>query len=281
MPLTMATKMDLMSLLEETGHVLAVEDFDDIEKLDAINRRIAEGEDCAESIAPRRAVRVGNILLQRPSIGALEWYETRAEWFADSAALSDCAFVFASTHKHPRQLWALTDRKQARRAVKRFMRGLSCTLDDLQAGFTKLFGDVESNPGITVAPERAEVEQSVATILNALEMSHEAAYKAIESEHGRLSKIGSEKPDYGPLVAMLCREFGGDPERWLWDIPMQIIDSCRKDFENRVAAQERELSKIDTANAKPPQATQRNLLIKEARLIRNTIKARWEATDGA
>ena len=281
MPLSMATKMDLKSLLEETQHALAVEDFDDVLRLDAINRRIEAGEDCPESIKPKRAVRVGNILLQKPCIGAVEWYEAHAEWFADNAALSDCAFVFASIAKHPRTLWGLTDRSRARRAVRRFMRGLSCTLEELQAGFVRLYGaDVEA-VAITDAPPEEEIEKAVATIANASEMNHEATYNAIKTEAQRLAGLGNETPDYGPLVAMLCREFGGEPDTWRWRTPMHIVDACRKDFEARMDAQERELSKMDGAKAAPPQKTTRNLLIKEARLIRNEMKARWEATDGA
>jgi hypothetical protein len=281
MPLSMATKMDLKSLLEETQHALAVEDFDDVLRLDAINRRIEAGEDCPESIKPKRAVRVGNILLQKPCIGAVEWYEAHAEWFADNAALSDCAFVFASIAKHPRTLWGLTDRSRARRAVRRFMRGLSCTLEELQAGFVRLYGaDVEA-VAITDAPPEEEIEKAVATIANASEMNHEATYNAIKTEAQRLAELGDEKPDYGPLVAMLCREFGGEPDTWRWRTPMHIVDACRKDFEARIDAQERELAKVDGSTAFPPKKTARNLLIKEARLIRNEIKARWEATDGA
>jgi hypothetical protein len=281
MALTKATELDLESLLQQTGHSLKVNDLSDALRLDAVNRKIADGEDCAESIAPKRAVRVGNILLQNPCIGAVEWYEAHAEWFADNAALSDCAFVFASVAKHPRTLWALTDRKRARRAVKRFMRHMSCTLEDLQAGFIRLFGAVAEVVEITEAPEEAEVEKSVATIVNAAGMNHEATFNAIKTEAQRLAKIGQEAPDYGPLVAMLCREFGGDAETWRWRAPMHIVDACRMDFEARADAQERELAKADAKNAEPPKGTTRNRLIKEARLIRNEIKARWEAEDGA
>jgi len=280
MPLTMATKMDVKRLLEETAHVLAVADLDDIQKLDAINRRIAAGEDCAESIAAKRAVRVGNILLKRPCIGAVEWYEAHADWFADDAALSDCAFVFASVAKHPRTLWGLTDKKRARRAVRRFMRGLSCTLPELQEGFVRLFGSVVDAVTITDAPDAAEIEKSVATIANASQMNHEATYNAIKAEAERLGKIGNELPNYGPMVAMLCREFGGVPYTWKWDTPIEDVEACRKDFENRIEAQEQELAKAGNV-AQLPQRTTRNLLIKEARLMRNEIKARWEATDGA
>jgi hypothetical protein len=280
MPLTMATKMEVKSLVEATSHVLIVEDFDDIHKLDAINRRIAAGEDCAESIAAKRAVRVGNVLLEKPCIGAVEWYEAHVEWFADDAALCDCAFVFASIAKHPRTLWGLTDKKRARRAVKRFMRMLSCTSEDLQEGFTRLFGSVADGVNITDAPDEKEVEKSVRTIANASQMNHEATFNAIKSEAERLQKIGKEVADYGPLVSMLSKEFGGSPMAWKWDIPMHIVESCRKDFEARVAAQEKEIAKANKGAALP-QRTTHNLLIKEARLMRNEIKARWEATDGA
>lgn len=281
MPLTMATKMEIRSLQEATNHALVVEDFDDIQKLDAINRRIAVGEDCAESIAPKRAVRVGNVLLKRPCIGAVEWYEAHFDWFADDAALSDCAFVFACVSKHPRNLWALTDKKRARQAVKRFMRRLSCSLDELQEAFKRLFGSVEVQATITQAPDEKEVEMSVAVIANASEMNHEATYNAIRNEAERLAKVGKEQADYGPLIAMLCREFGGDPEGWKWRTPMHIVDACRKDFEARMDAQEKELAKIEGASKAPPQKTTHNLLIKEARLIRNEMQARWEAHDGA
>ena len=272
--------MDVTRLQEETAHVLAVADLDDIQKLDAINRRIAAGEDCAESIAARRAVRVGNILWKRPCIGAVEWYEAHAEWFADDAALSDCAFVFASVAKHPRTLWGLTDKKRARRAVKRFMRGLSCTSEELQEGFARLFGSVADVVNITDAPSEAEIEKSVATIANASQTNHEATFNAIKTEAERLQKIGNDVADYGPLVSMLCREFGGSPSSWRWDVPMHIVEACRNDFEARVEAQEKEIAKAGKGAALP-QRTTHNLLIKEARLMRNEIKARWEATDGA
>ncbi len=281
MSLTKATEMDVENLLTETGHALSVSDVSDILRLDAVNRRIADGEDCPESIKPTRAVRAGNILLQKPCIGAVEWYEAHAEWFADNAALSDCAFVFASVAKHPRTLWGLTDRKKARRAVRRFMRGLSCTLEDLQAAFVRLYGAGVDAVEITDAPSEEEVAIAVDTICNTAQMNHEATYNAIKNEAQRLAGIGKVEADYGPLISMLCKEYGGEPMTWKWQTPMHIVDACRKDFEARVDAQERELAKVDGASKAPPQKSTRNLLIKEARLIRNEMKARWEATDGA
>ena len=280
MPLSKATEMDVAALLKETGHALSVNDLGDILRLDAVNKRIADGEGCPESIAAKRAVRVGNVLLKKPCIGAVEWYEAHAEWFADNAALSDCAFVFASAAKHPRTLWGLTDRKRARRAVRRFMRGLSCTIEELQEGFVQLYGADVDAVEITDAPDAAEVEKAVAAIANASQMNHEATYNAIRHEAERLAGAGKEAPNYGPLVAMLCKEYGGTPNEWRWKTPMDVVEACRKDFEARMDAQERELAKAG-GGAEPPQRTTRNLLIKEARLIRNEMKARWEATDGA
>lgn len=281
MALTLATKMELTKMLEATSHVLAVEDFDDVLRLDAVNRRIEAGEDCAESIAAPRSVRVGNLLLKRPCIGAVEWYEARAEWFADNAAISDCAFVFASVARHPGALWRLTDRSRARRAVKRFMRGMACTSEDLQAAFARLFGIVENAVEITSAPPANEVRASVATIAAADKTNHEATYNAIKHEGARLASLCKrEKANYGPLIAMLCREYGGTPSGWKWNTPIEMVESCTKDFEMRMDAQEAELSKASGKKA-PPKRTTRNLLIKEARLIGNEMQARWEATDGA
>jgi hypothetical protein len=281
MPLTKATEVDVQKLLTETGHALNINDLSYILRLDAVNKRIADGEDCAESIAAKHSVRVGNLILKRPCIGALEWYEARAEWFADNAALSDCAFVFASVAKHPGTLWALTDRDRARRAVKRFRRKLSCTMEELHDGFVRLFGSVQDAVELTEAPDAKEIEASVATIARASEMNHEATFNAIKHEAARLEAVGKNEPNYGPLIAMLCREFGSDPMTWKWNTPIEIVDSCTKDFEMRMDAQDRELAKASGGRKEPPKRTTRNLLIKEARLIGNEMKARWEATDGA
>jgi len=61
---------------------------------------------------------------------------------------------------------------------------------------------------------------------------------------------------------------------------MHVVESCRKDFEARIEAQDKAAAKTGGVAA-PPQKTTHNLLIKEARLMRNEIKARWEAHNGA
>jgi hypothetical protein len=171
-------------LLSETKHLLSVEDFDDIARLNDLAWKIAEPEDPGEWDLLSMPVRCGNILLYQPTLGVRLWIEECAlPWFQKSALMLDMAIAYALSRTDlPGELWELTDRKTAQRTISRWWRGVHCSFRRMRRGITAV---MDMGVWIENGDQSAEDE-------------------------------GGDTFGFGPLVALLTKEGGGTPEYWMW-----------------------------------------------------------------
>lgn len=139
--LTKYAEVEIRKLCEQTSHKITLEDFNDLTKLNdlcaAVLDNSAEHNDVIDM-----PVRVGPYRIHKPTIGALEWFGEYAEkWFSDNGYLLDCALAYVLTLSDlPGDLWELEDKKTAYRRIKRWMRKLDITHEELQAQLISVLG---------------------------------------------------------------------------------------------------------------------------------------------
>jgi len=139
--LSLYAKKELQNLQNQTSHSLTVEDFDDIARLNELCLAITDNAEPENDIVDMPVV-LGDYQLKQPTIGVLEWYnEYYLPLFESDPLMADGGLAFAlSLSDTPRALWELNNKKDVKRAVKRFLRRLNCNHKDLQATLIKLLG---------------------------------------------------------------------------------------------------------------------------------------------
>lgn len=88
--------------------------------------------------------------------------------------------------------------------------------------------------------------------------------------------------NYGGLVAVLLREYGGTVDKWLYETPVEVLGSLMTAYEDRVT-REQEASRASarrSGKAIAPTPTKRIRALKVYRDIRNRILELWSEEDG-
>ena len=90
-------------------------------------------------------------------------------------------------------------------------------------------------------------------------------------------KTTSEAVQYGGLVECLLREYGGDPDRWLYETPLPMIETLMNNFSARVNAESDAARKSSGASgvAVAPVADERLRALRNFRLKAVEIQERW------
>ena len=232
-------------LIEETGHALTVQDFDDVWAINEIARKIAKPDidDTLDILAMPLTVR--GLTLYPLSLGAAKWLDdVAAVWFSDNPLLWNlCVAYTASRTCLPEDLWAIATRREARKAICRWWRHLDCSYQELAVALDKLLG----------LEERSEQDET---------REREAA-------------------DYGPVVALLCREYGQSPQYWMWDAAIDEVATMLQQHESRVVAEEeavmQERARAAGKNTRVSITTQRFRDQNKAfRLAVNELRDKWQ-----
>jgi len=144
--LSLFAKTELQKLIAETNHRLTVEDFDDVDKLNKLCNAITNNDDPVNDIVDM-PVCIGGYELKQPSVGVLEWYNGYfLPLFDTNPLIADAGLAYALTLSDtPAQLWEMKDKRECKKRVKRFLRRLSCTHQELQDALIKLLGVSEES----------------------------------------------------------------------------------------------------------------------------------------
>jgi hypothetical protein len=236
--LSVFAKQETTKLLRETKHNLTIDDFDDLEKLNELCLDITRDKEINADIIDM-PIHVGGYELKQPTIGILEWYnDFYLPLFRDNALMSDAGLAYALTLSDaPDDLWALNDKRQVRKAVKRFLRRLKCSHEDLQAAIMKLLGARDDAPS-----DNEESTESFA----------------------------------GKMIAMLCREYGHTANYWLWEAPIGIINTFVNDYIGRVEAENDQLRKSSTGANKPPPTDSKIKKFQALRKHTTQMRDKWQ-----
>jgi hypothetical protein len=182
----------------------AVAHFDDLDRLNRAALALAEPPAWQRVAALDWPLTVGNATLRRLSWAGWEWVEERARaWFAADPAFFDFSLAWAMAHAgDPGAFEAASTPWAARRLVRRWLRGLTCSTEALMAAASSLLPETEG------------------------------------TEHGKRKKAKAFGP--GLVLARLMQEFGGDAEWWMWRAPLETVRGALALLEEQNAAARRE-----------------------------------------
>jgi len=183
------TEDAVKKLLDETGHQLTLTDFEDIYKLNEIGRRIANPEEIEAWDLLNMPVWAGKVKLYRPSLGVILWIsDVAAVWFASNPVLLDVSIAYACSRECIEdELRSFRDAREAKKAVKKWWRRCRCSYVEMEEALIKLLNLDDSGPVV-------EEKESISL-------------------------------DYGPVVATLIKEFGGSQADWVWNKPIDEVNS--------------------------------------------------------
>ena len=189
--------MTVEKLLAETGHVLAVADFDAIEELDAVADDVA-GVSKSERRLLNQPHELCGLLFYPLTVAKSLWYAEKCEeWEVSGTAQESLLFWLLSLPNDSDALDAFSLRKDADKAIRRLSRKLHCTDEEMTAVYYKCLG----------------ITQSDAT------------------------DGGAKDTDYGGMIAVLLCEYGGKPNEWLYETPVQMISTLFSAYSDKVNAQ--------------------------------------------
>ena len=146
--LTISARQRLGQMLSETGHTLTVDDMPDVIRLNALCAEIAEPTEAEERMLAF-PVRVGNVTLHPLTIGVSMWMEERVlSWFAPQPFYADATLAYALTlSRLPESLWEIESAGACRRTVKRWLRAVGCSYEELMQAVTKVLPPPQEGRG--------------------------------------------------------------------------------------------------------------------------------------
>jgi len=231
------TKKAISKLLMDTNHVLAVADFDLIEELDKIAEGLASVSKSEQRLLNTPFVLCG-IRFYPLTVAKSLWYaEMCAEWEVEGMQQDGLLFWLLTLPNNELELDTYSDQKKADRACRKLSRRLHCTQDEMTAVYHKCLG--------------------LKDVL------------ADNKDHA--------DTDYGGMIAVLLREYGGTPEKWLYETPVEVISSLFKAYADKVTA-ENDVGRQAASHkgkAIAPTPTKRLKSLKMFRIKANEIKELW------
>ena len=239
----MLTKREVKKLQSVTGHVISVEDFDDLEELDSFAGKITNTTKLERRLL-RTPYELCGINFYPFTVAKNIWFiEKVEEWGVEGKEQEALLFWLLTLPLTSDALEAYTDEKDAQKACKKLSRRLHCTKDELTVVYNKCLG--------------------------------------IRGDEDSSNSDESDS-DYGGMISCLIKEYGGTPDYWIYETPLEVIGSMFEAFARRVAAEE---SKIKTKGAKngkavAPKVTKRLKSLGNFNAKLNQIKEKWSALDG-
>ena len=236
------TKEAIKKLQSQTKHSLTIDDFDLIDKLDLVADEI-----CRVTKRERR------LLNQPVSLCGVSFFPltvAKSLWFAEKCEEWDVC----DTNREGLLIWLLTvencsdaldyysTKKMADKASRRLSRKLHCSSDELT----------------------------------------EVYFKCIGGEGRGSSDEGGKDVDYGGAIACLLREYGGTPDKWLYETPVEMLGVLFKAFEDRVNAEQDSACKVSAKGGKAvaPKPTASLAARGRFRYVSNEIEAIWSVDNG-
>lgn len=92
----------------------------------------------------------------------------------------------------------------------------------------------------------------------------------------------SNEVQYGGMIACLIKEYGGSPEKWLYETPVDMIGALFDEFTKRVQAEEQatKTRQASGGKAKAPNVTVKLRSLGKFNAKLNEIREKWRQVDG-
>ncbi len=235
------TKQAITKLLKDTSRALRVADYDEISELDKIAERVAGTPTEAERRILTQPFELCGVLFYPLTIAKSLWFDEKcAELDLQGTQKDLFLFWVLSLPNTEAALTEFSEGKKAIKAMRRFCKRLFCSNADIQQIVSRCIGSKESTG----------------------------------------TKHDDEKPvNYGAVISSLLIEYGGTPERWLYEAPIETISSLFAQLSAKAdAAEDRTASASKKAVA--PKPTAKIIALKEFREKVNEIRQKWSANNG-
>jgi hypothetical protein len=194
MELHKKTQIEIQRLIDATGHALTLDDIPAILELNEVANRIT-GESGEYADIHAWPVKCGGTLLKPLTVGKLAWYNKRGlQWFADDAQTITTLLAFI--------LAAENDESSLWQ-----------------------YADAESAKAAIDEWEKT-IDATPAQIVSAIE-SLTAPLRSTEPD-------GENTHGDGPLISLLCREYGNTPDYWLYRASINVIRALIEDHNRRI-----------------------------------------------
>lgn len=243
MQLHKKTQIEVQKILDETGHALTLDDVADIVAINAIANRITSTTGAFSELYKWPTL-CGNLLLRPLSLGKIAWYKTRAcQWFEDdNETLSTVLAFLMSVDNDESFVASLGDPQAAKSAIEEWEIGVSATPAQLSSAVKSMM------------PDNIE---------------------------GGAADGCDDTIDDGPLIALLCREYGESPQHWLFVENIFTIRSLVDSYVARINNEMRAMGKHSKrATAMAPIRTPSMSASLEFRKKLEELKMKWICSNG-
>jgi hypothetical protein len=94
---------------------------------------------------------------------------------------------------------------------------------------------------------------------------------------GNNGEGGGDSVSYGALVAVLLREYGGTPDQWLYETPVEKISALVDQYVHRINAENDASLSSSNGNGKAvaPVPTAKLHALRAYRIKTNELKEKW------
>lgn len=223
------TKMTISKLLLETGHALTVDDFDLIEDLDALADAVS-GVSKSEQRLLNQPHELCGLKFYPLTVAKSLWYAEKCdEWELEGVYQEAFLFWLLTLQNSEEALDKYTLRKKADKAVKRLSRKLHCTQEEMTGVYHKCLGitgdgggDDKTIKAIELVLKFADARDDKKTLVH------------LEALGDAISKRAAMDTDYGGMVALMIREYGCPPEKWLYETPVEVLSELMARITKRV-----------------------------------------------
>lgn len=232
-----STKKAIATMMKETGHAVNAEDFDLIEQLDSIAVGFS-GITQKERRIISQPFDVCGVKFYPLTVAKSLWFaEKCAAWDVEDLEQEGLLFWLLTLPLNSEVLDEYSDNRKANKAAKKLSRKLHCTPDRLSEVYKSCIGIQEDSDG---------------------ESSGDTKEKTV---------------DYGGIVAALIRDYGGDPDQWLYETSIDIVSELFAQSNARAIAQE--TSTPSTGKAVAPVNSARIAALAKFRAKVNDIRKEW------
>lgn len=187
--MNLAARNDLEKLLSETGHALCLNDIDDVVELNRLADLVTDPATQDNKIAASYPIPCGGTLFYRPTIRILQW-------------MTDNVFE-----------WFANDQS---------MLGLSIAYCLSVGNCSNILFVYENKRQMAKAVKKwaSTLDCTAGEIISVLS-------ELLPIDNTDDSSKGT--PQWGPVISMLCREYGCSPDYWLNECSVDKIDMLCKD----------------------------------------------------
>jgi len=232
-------EQDVARMLKKTNHAVVVEDFESILKLNDLAYKYTDpGSDASANILCVPR-RVGNTMLFPLTLGAIKWIQDKAMvWFGNNPLFCNLAIGYAL--ENARQPEALWDVSDRKTCIK------TITKFWCRCGFSL-----------------KELEVALVDLLDVGDDSD-------GSDNSELN--------YGPIIALLCSEYGQSPSHWLWDVPHDLVTSLLNEKERNIRADWESARAANKGGKPPPMPDVVKSRFKDYKDFRDSIMEKWDGS---